>query len=309
MAHHLFPRIRVITAMTACLLLAAACGGGGSASVSGVGSGGTGSVSGVVTKGPVANASVSAYGIANGQMGPRIGTAISDAGGNFSMDIGSYAGPLMLQAVGGSYRDEATGTTMAMAPGDVMTALMPSVAVASNNAGIQVTPVTAMAQTMAQAMPGGMTEANIAAANAAMGAYFAVGDVLRIQPMNPLVPGSGVGASPAARNYGMTLAAMSQFAKTLNMPASSAMVTAMMNDASDGMMDGRQGANPIAMNMGMGMGMGGMMGTSMMSPTAGTTSMATAMTAFMNSANNVSGLTPTDMAGLMQKLSTATGRL
>lgn len=305
MAHLLFPRIRLMTAMTTSLLLAAACGGGGSASVSGVGSGGTGLVSGVVTKGPVANASVSAYGIANGQMGARIGTATSDAGGNFSMDIGSYAGPVMLQAIGGSYRDEATGTTMAVAPGDVMTALMPRVATASNNAGIQVTPVTAMAQTMAQAMPGGMTEANIAAANAAMGTYFAVGDVLRVQPMNPLVPGSGVGASPAARNYGMTLAAMSQFAKTLNMPASSAMVTAMMNDASDGMMDGRQGANPIAMNMGM----GGMMGTSMMSPTAGTSSLATAMTAFMNSANNVSGLTPTDMAGLMQKLSTATGRL
>jgi hypothetical protein len=101
----------------------------------------------------------------------------------------------------------------------------------------------------------------------------------------------------------MTLAAMSQYAKSLNMPSSSGMVTLMMSDASDGMMDGMNSGNRISMSM------GGMMGTGMMAPTVGTIGMSTAMVDFMASAANVSGLTPADMAALMQRLAGATGAL
>ncbi len=297
-----FLRIQLVVAMTAGALLTTACGGGGSSYASNVGSGGTGFVSGVVTKGPLGNASVTAYSISGGQMGATIGSTMTDANGNFSMGIGSYAGPVMLQVSGGSYKDEATGTTMSMAQGDVMTAIMPTVAANSNTAGIQVTPVTGMAQTLAQTMVGGMTDANIASANAAMGNYFSISDVLHVAPMNPLVSGSGTGASQDARNYGMTLAAVSQYAKNFNMAVSTAMVTAFMNDASDGMMDGRKGNAPVSMNM------GGMMGTSAMASNAGTSGLASAMTSFANSAGNMSGVTATDMSGLTQKLNTSNGR-
>jgi hypothetical protein len=297
-----FPRIRIVSALVLTLLLAAGCGGGGT-STDVVGSGGTGSISGVVTKGPLSNATITGYGISGGQMGPQIGTTTTDANGNFSMPIGTYAGPVMLQVSGGAYKDEATGSSMGMAAGDVMTAVMPSVVAGANSNGIQVTPVTAMAQVRAQSMTGGMTDTNIAAANAAMGSYFIVNDILHVQPMNPLTTGSGIGASQDARNYGMTLAAMSQYAKTLNMSISSAMVTAMMNDASDGVMDGRKGVGQISMSM------GGMMGTSMMSATAGTSSLATAMTDFMGSAANASGVTTADMTVLTQKLAKSNGHI
>ena len=303
MANFSIARIRLIGATLATLLLVAACGGGGTTAAS-VGSGGTGFVSGTVTKGPVSNASVTAYGISAGAKGPQIGTASTDASGNFiNLNIGAYAGPVMLQVSGGSYMDEATGATMTMAVGDAMTAIMPSVAAGANATGIQVTPVTAMAQALALGMSGGMTDANIASANAAMGNYFSVSDVLHVQPMNPLVTGSGTGATPDARNYGVTLAAMSQYAKTLGMSTSSALVTAMMSDASDGVMDGRKGVNQISMVM------GGMMGSSTMASTAGASGLATALTAFMNSAANVSGLTVADMAALMQKLNSSNGKI
>ena len=295
-------RIPLIVAMSAAALLATACGGGDTTVASNVGSGGTGFVSGAVTKGPVGNASVTAYGLSGGQMGAAIGSATTDANGNFSMGVGSYTGPVMLRASGGSYKDEATGTAMSMTQGDVMTAIMPTIAANSSHSGIQVTFVTSMAQTLAQSMTGGMTEANIAAANAAMGSYFSVSDVLRIVPMNPLVPGSGTGASQDARNYGMTLAAMSQYAKNLNMAVSSSMGTALMNDASDGMMDGRMGGASVSMTM------GGMMGTSTMASNAGTGGLASAMTTFANSAGNMSGVTAMDMSGLTQKLNTSNGR-
>ncbi len=152
-------------------------------------------------------------------------------------------------------------------------------------------------------MSGGMSDANIAAANTAMGNYFAVGDILHTQPVNPMLPGSATGASQDARNYGMTLAAMSQYAHGLNMTVSSAMVTAMMGDAVDGLMDGRKGGSQIAIPM------GGMMGSNMMASTAATSGLGAAMTAFINSATNVSGVTAAGMAALIQRLSNSDGRL
>ncbi len=298
MSNSRFSRIPLLVAVVATALLQAACGGGGD----GIGSGGTG-ISGSVIKGPTANATVIAYAVSAGQPGAQIGSATTDANGNFTLPIGSYSGPVMLQASAGTYRDEATGALMTMASGDVMTALLPSVATGTTVTGVQVTPVTSMAQTRAQQMAGGMTDANIAAANTAMGNYFSVGDILHVQPMNPLVPGSGAAAGPDSRNYGMTLAAMSLYAKSLNMANTSALVTSMMSDASDGMMDGKKGSSPISMSM------GGMMGNSPMSPSAGTSGLATAMTNFAMSPANLSGLTATDVAPLVQKMSTSSGQI
>ncbi len=288
-------RLRLVMALVATVMLVTACGGGGAD----VGSGGTGFVSGTVTKGPVGNAAITAYGISSGQMGAQIGTATTDVNGNFRMDIGVYSGPVLLQMSGGSYTDEATGASVTMANGDVMTAVMPSVAAKANTTGVQVTPLTAMAQARAQHMAGGMTDANIAAANTAMGNTFSVSDILHIAPMNPLVPGSGTGASQDAQNYGMTLAAMSQYAQTLGLSSSSSMVTAMMNDATDGVLNGMAGATPVQMG-----GMGGGMMT--MPANAGTSGMGGAMDAFMKSAKNQSGVTtPT----LVTKLNAAGGQI
>lgn len=274
------------------LSVLAACGGGST------GSGDTtapapGVISGAVTKGPVGNASVAAYGISNGQMGAQIATTTSDANGNFTMTIGQHAGAVMLQISGGSYTDEATGTVMTLAPGQVMTAVMPSAAVGANNSGVQVTPVTAMAQAFAQRMVGGMTDANIAAANAAMGQHFLVGDILHVRPMNPLVAGAGSEASQDAQNYGMTLAAMSKYAQTQGLANSSMMVATFMNDASDGILDGKAGATGVPM--------GGMAGQ-MLPVGAGTTGMAAAMSAFINSTQNKAGVTT---SALMTKLNEA----
>jgi len=306
MFHISYPRRSVMAATITVALLASACGGGGSASLNIVGSGGTGFTSGTVTKGPVIGATVTAYGVTSGMLGPVVGTTTTDGNGNFSMSIGSYAGAMILQASGGTYKDEATGTNMPMASGDVMTVALPAVAAGSNVMGIQMTPVTAMAQEFAKGMAGGMSDANIATANAAMGSYFSVSDILHVQPMNPLIAGSGVTASMDARNYGMTLAAMSQYAKSLNLPTSSVLVSAMMNDAADGMMDGKRGAAPVAMGM---TGMMGMMGSGMMASTAGTSGLATAMADFISSSANVSGLRTTDMTQLMQKLNGSNGRM
>jgi hypothetical protein len=301
MSNFQFPSVKLLIPVLVTGVLLAACGGGGGVSLANVGSGGTGFITGSVTKGPVGSANVTAYSVSGGQMGAQIGTAMTDTGGNFQVNIGSYAGAVMLQVNGGSYTDEATGSVMPIAIGDVMTAIMPTMIAGSNVSGIQVTPLTAMAQALAQHMTGGMTDSNITAAHTAIGGRFSVSDVLHIQPMNPLVNGSGSGASQDSQNYGMTLAAISQYAKTLGMTTSSSMVTAMMNDASDGIFDGKAAGSPIQVG-----GMGGMSVGTMMSATAGTSGMGEAMSAFMNSALNKSGVKTTD---LVTKLMGASGQI
>jgi len=273
---------------------------------SGGGTGGTstmgGTISGSVFDGPVSNATVMAYAVSNGAAGAQLASAATDAQGNFTMTLGSYAGPMMLKAVAGRSTDLATGTTMTMAAGDVMTAVTSMPAAGGTLTGIRITPLTSMAQTRAQSMSGGMSDANIAAANTAVGNYFMVGDILHTQPMNPLVAGSGGSvATQDMRNYGLAIAAMSQFAKEAGMPVSSSLVTGMMQDASDGVMNGRIGSGQISM--------GGMMGASgMMQANAGTSGLAAAMTAFMNSGVNLSGIAAADMNALIQKLNSSSGQ-
>ena len=111
----------------------------------------------------------------------------------------------------------------------------------------------------------------------------------------------------------MSIAAMSQYAKNIGMPYSSGMVTAMMNDATDGRMDGMMetaggmgggmmGGNPVQMG-------GGMMGGTMMATDAGRTGMATTMAQFLQSNMNHSGLGIQDMQGLMNKLMATDGQI
>jgi hypothetical protein len=54
----------------------------------------------------------------------------------------------------------------------MMTAVVSSLANDTPATGLEITPLTSMAQAQAQNMPGGMTATNISAANMAMGNRF-----------------------------------------------------------------------------------------------------------------------------------------
>lgn len=281
----------------------------------GISTGGTGTtvtpmnglISGTASNGPLAGGTIMAFAINNGTMGAQLASGATDTEGNFTMSLGNYSGSVMLQINGGTYTDLATGTTMTMTAGNVMTAMISSISTGSTITGIQITPLTSMAQAMAQNMAGGMTDANITAANTAIGNYFMVSDILHTQPIDPLVTGSGTGANQDMQNYGITLAAMSQYAESIGMANSSGIITVMVNDASDGIMNGKMGGTSITTGtMGGGM-MGG--GSSMMQSTAGTSGLATAMTTFMGSTMNKSGLTATSVQSLITQLAASNGTI
>jgi hypothetical protein len=305
---HALARIPAAAIPMAFAAALAACGGGGGGGDGGTGTGlsiaagdpQTTTIAGNVVKGPVSGATVTAYTLNGGLVGFPVGSPGStDAQGAFAVRVPVAGGPVMLRVTGGTYTDEATGASVTFAPDQMMTAVLSSLA--SGTASVQVTPLTGMAQAMAAGMPGGMTEANIDASNAAVGAYFMAGDIVHTPPVNPLVSGSGAGAAATMANYGMALAAMSQYAKEAGV-SSSVLVGAMMQDAADGVLDGKAGTTPIALGSGM-------MGAGMMQGTVGGAGLASAMTDFMNGTANRSGLTPASMTPLMQQLTTAAGRM
>jgi hypothetical protein len=260
-------------------------------------------LSGDAVKGPVQDAEVVAFAVGpDGGRGARIGSAMTDESGNFHMALGDFSGPLMLQMIGGSFDDEATGTHMPMGVNDMMTAAIPDVGAGSTLSDVQITPLTSMAQRMAANMPGGMTPANIARSNAAMGRYFDVSDIITVHPMDPTAPDSGASADQDQRDYGMAIAAMSELASSMGMTTASGMVTAMMNDASDDVMDGMMGGRAIDMG-----GMGGMMHGRMMPRDAGTSGMAAAMMSFVESPENRSGVMLQDMQLMIDRLETSNG--
>src|SRR6187399_1950455 len=103
------PRVMIgFSALAFAISLLVGCGGGGSNSNS---SGGgpvaatTGTLSGTATKGPVGGAAVQAFAINNGAKGGQLGSATTDASGNFTMTMGAYSGGVLLQVHGGSYLD------------------------------------------------------------------------------------------------------------------------------------------------------------------------------------------------------------
>jgi hypothetical protein len=298
-----------VYSLAAVLLLAIGLGGcGGSGSSSTTDGSGSPTVSaatlqGTAVKGPVSGATVTAFTIQNGTMGEQIGSATTDSAGNFTMPLSDYTGPVLLQMSGGTYTDEATGQPVSMAEGEVMTAVMSSTPSTGTITNIEITPLTSMAQAMAQNMPGGMTVANITTANGAVTSYFMVGDILTTPPMNPLLSGAGLGASLESRNYGLALAAMSQYANELGLSSSAGIIPPMMNDAADGTLDGRLGNTGIMMK--------GLMngGSVTLPPTSATTGLANALTNFTESPMNRSGVTAEEMQILMNQLRTSTGRL
>lgn len=291
-------RLPLVPALVAALILAACGGGGGSDEDVGV----QGAISGNAIKGPVGGATVRALAISGGLAGAAVASATTDENGGFTMALGDYAGPVLLQVSGGRYVDEATETTMTMVPGDTLTAVLPAIVPGTATSGVQVTPLTGMAQSMAAGLPGGLSDANIAAANAAIGRYFMVDDILHTRPIDPLAPGSAAGASQSRVNYGMVLAGISQFSSDMTIPVSSRMAVALMNDARDGVMDGLAGDATLTI-------LRAPMGGGLPRADAGSTGLAAAMQEFMASPLNRSGAAPAAVAPLVQQLGSLSGRL
>jgi hypothetical protein len=104
----------------------------------------------------VSDGTVSAYSVVNGAKSTFIASAKVDFNGQYTLNLGSYTGPVLLEVSGGTYKDPVTGTIAT-----VSTAIRTAVADASGAVKANITPYTEAAVVNASAASGGLTTINI----------------------------------------------------------------------------------------------------------------------------------------------------
>jgi len=143
---------KTILGFCAVLLLAlSACGGGGSTSAPAVATGNI--INGTANLGVVANGVITAFKLTNGVKGASLGTATTNPDGTFTINVGTYTGPVLLVLSNpnsnATFINEATGTATALptaAANSTVSSILPSVAA---NQPAAITPLTDIIATAA----------------------------------------------------------------------------------------------------------------------------------------------------------------
>jgi hypothetical protein len=137
-------------------------------------------LTGMASKGPIRAGTVKVFAIRSGveDMSAPIGLGDTDAGGNYTVDVGSYKGPLVVEVTGGSYKDEVSGTSVALkAP--LRTVIANAM---TGRTKVAVTPFTELAYKKAKGGGPQLTTASIDAANASIAASFNLTDIVSTLP-------------------------------------------------------------------------------------------------------------------------------
>jgi hypothetical protein len=275
-----------------------ACGGGGGTSLSSGGDGGGGGgghqsatvISGGVVDGFVAGATVTAYRVnADGTRGAQIGTPVTtDQFGNYTLNLGTYSGPVLVGSTGGTYVDTVTGKTIDLSTSPLI--LSTIVSNASGNVTAQVNPLTTIAADVALTLIGQGTPMATAVdgANASVQNYFGLTlPLLTTALVDLTTTGCMNGADQASADASAILAGVSQLAFS-NGVSSLDLVEALIQDVtSDGLFDGLSSGAAISVPLASGTD------TIPLSTIEGSglTGLASAISAFITSPSNVCGAT------------------
>jgi len=157
-------------------------------------------ISGVAAKGPISGATVRVRSFDAGLAGAILGTGTTNAKGEFSVAIDdNYGGSIIVEVSGGSYRDEITANTTALAT--PLHAMCPSV---SGGASVMVTPLTEEAYQYALATyASSLNATSLDAANKKISSYFGF-DIITTVPVDPASP-AFASASQTSQNYALAL--------------------------------------------------------------------------------------------------------
>ncbi|VAX14719.1 hypothetical protein MNBD_NITROSPINAE04-273, partial [hydrothermal vent metagenome] len=184
-------------------------------------------VSGLVVKGGVAGSTVTVHSLgADGVRGDVVATASTDGSGAFKL-VDPISGPAEVVATGGSYKDEATGTTVDMTGRELSVILLNGAAKGST---VAVTPLTRIAasQTRLLISLGSDLTAAVNKANEDVTYQFGIADldITSVPPLDLSASSGGATAltvdgidldSDAAR-YGLVILGLSQTAKDEGRP-------------------------------------------------------------------------------------------
>jgi hypothetical protein len=191
-----------------------ACGGG---------SGSSDPVTGFLSKGPVTGASCEAFSVSGGAKGTSLGEIKSTAAGSVNFGSLNYTGTALIECSGGSYTDEATGTTITPAPA------MNAVVNMAPGGNYVISPLTQLAYSMA----GSNLQDAIDTHNADVADQFGL-DGVDITSQVPTDLNTTAAGNDAAGKYGLVLAAISQMDATDTGKDIAGIMTDLQTDMADG---------------------------------------------------------------------------
>jgi hypothetical protein len=162
------------------------------------------------------------------QIGATTTTSTVAPIGSYSVSLGSYSGPVVVEITGGSYIDEA-GNVLVSAGIPAGVPLRAAVSSVSGSVSVAVTPLTELAVKQAREQDKKLGAASIDAANAQVSDLFKV-DIIKTTPLDASAPISA--GTQAQQDYTIALATLSQLAGTpANLDATLANLAANISPA------------------------------------------------------------------------------
>jgi hypothetical protein len=138
-------------------------------------------VNGMASKGPISGATVNVYGIKDGiiDLSAAIGSGQTVDGGSYSVNIGSHEGPVVVEVTGGTFTDEASGTTVAL---KIPLHAIVADAKINETTTVAVTPMTELAYKKAKG-GGPLTGESINSANESVALSFGLRNIVSVLPV------------------------------------------------------------------------------------------------------------------------------
>lgn len=242
-------------------------------------------LNGTATLGPINMADCRAYPVnSDGSRGSvEIGSATTNAKGEYSIVVGANSGAAVIVCKGGSYRDEASGADVSLSSTDEIVAMVSDISQQSF-ASVNALSTLAYASAADKASKGIALSTAISDAKTDIAVQFKLPagfDIVGVKPANysEALP---FGLSLAEKQLGLAMATFSQVAKDKGLTPQQLMdlVRNMSEDYKDGVIDGKAGTVAISVPAGF---------PATYTSSAMITDFATAGTNFLNSSLNFSG--------------------
>jgi hypothetical protein len=188
------------TALYLAVLVLSGCGGGGGSETAVTAPPPATTLTGMASKGPIQAGTVKAFAVSFGavDISAPLAQGQTDAGGNYSIDIGSYKGPVLVEVTGGTFTDEVSGTTVTLKT--PLRAVFTNIS--TDTKTVAVTPMTELAYRKAKGA-GALTADSISSANASVASTFGLRDIVSTLP----IPG---GAGADQKKYAAACGSFSQ---------------------------------------------------------------------------------------------------
>jgi hypothetical protein len=237
----------------------------------------TTTVNGTVVDDFVVNSTVTAYAVnASGVQGACIpatpattpstcATATTDASGNYTVNLGTYVGAVLLQATGGSYTDTVTGQTVNMPASLMLSALLivPASSPGSATVTAQITPESTMIAQLAQQQASQGTALATALTNASSAVQGYFGGVSNIAGTALLdltktncasADNQSAAATQASYDASLMLAGIAQLASQYKVTTAQLVAAIIADVQFDGAFDGNGASGAITVPLSGGSG-------------------------------------------------------